>query len=113
MRRGDIVAVALQGDTGKPRPAIVVQTDMLPPRAKVLVVPLTSELDDAPLSRMILVPTPGNGLRETSQLMFDRLTSARRDKCEGPFGRLDGPQTIELDRNLAIVLGLVDHEAVT
>ena len=110
MRRGDIVTVALQGDTGKPRPAVIVQTDTLPRRIKVLVVPLSSDLEDAPLSRMIVVPTPTNGLKEDSQLMFDRLTSARRDNCFGPFGRLDRAQIAELDHNLTIVLGLLDGE---
>ena len=108
MRRGDIVTVALQGDSGKPRPAVVVQTDLLPPRAKLLVVPLSSNLDDAPLSRMIVAPTSESGLKHESQLMFDRLTSTRRDRCSNAFGRLDAAQIVELDFHLNLVFGLLD-----
>ncbi len=110
MRRGDIVTVALQGEAGEPRPAAIVQTDFLPPRSRVPVVPLTSDVDDAPLSRMIVVPTPANGLRNESQSMFDRLTLARRDKCSEPFGRFDPQHLAELDRNPTIVLGLLDAQ---
>ena len=28
MKRGDLVTIALQGDYGKPRPALVVQSDL-------------------------------------------------------------------------------------
>lgn len=28
MRRGDIVTIALQGDYGKPRPALIIQSDL-------------------------------------------------------------------------------------
>ena len=108
MRRGDLISIALQGDAGKPRPALVVQSDLLPPRANVLVVPLTSDLDDAPLSRMIVEPSAANGLRVSSQLMFDRLQSAPRDRCRGPFGRLDPTQVGEVNARLAVVLGLTD-----
>jgi mRNA-degrading endonuclease toxin of MazEF toxin-antitoxin module len=38
MRRGDVVTVAAAGDYGKPRPAVIVQTDALPVEHKSLVV---------------------------------------------------------------------------
>ena len=56
MNRGDIVTVA----TGKPRPAIVVQSDHLLPYPMVIVVPFTSEIDEVaaatPLSPAAEVP---------------------------------------------------------
>ncbi len=48
MRRGDLVTVAASGDYGKPRPAVIVQTDAFPENhASVVVCQLTSELADA------------------------------------------------------------------
>src|SRR5436305_823443 len=48
MRRGDVVTVAATGDYGKPRPAVIVQTDALPAgHASVVVCQMTSEGDDA------------------------------------------------------------------
>ncbi|TLZ44380.1 MAG: type II toxin-antitoxin system PemK/MazF family toxin, partial [Gammaproteobacteria bacterium] len=48
MRRGDVVTVAAAGDYGKPRPAVIVQTDALPAEhASVVVCRMTSEGDDA------------------------------------------------------------------
>ena len=49
MARGDIVIVAAPGDYGKPRPAVIVQTDAFPENhASVVVCQLTSDLVDAP-----------------------------------------------------------------
>ena len=43
MRRGDLVTIALQGDFGKPRPALVVQSDLFnTDHATVSVLPITS-----------------------------------------------------------------------
>src|SRR5215467_10484352 len=69
MRRGDVVTVAAGGDYGKPRPAVIVQTDAFPAsHASVVVCQLTSELVDAPDFRVSVDPTPENGLRVTSQV---------------------------------------------
>ena len=49
MRRGDVVTVATSGDYGKPRPAVIVQTDAFPEsHASIVVCPMTSELVVAP-----------------------------------------------------------------
>ena len=49
MRRGDVVTVAARGDYGKPRPAVIVQTDAFPEsHASVVVCQMTSELVVAP-----------------------------------------------------------------
>ena len=73
MRRGDVVTVAAAGDYGKPRPAVIVQTDAFPENhASVVVCQLTSELVDAPDFRVTIEPTPENGLRLKSQVMTDK-----------------------------------------
>ncbi len=42
--RGDLVTIALQGDFGKPRPALVIQADLFDAHASVTLLPITSTL---------------------------------------------------------------------
>jgi mRNA interferase MazF len=67
MRRGDIVIVAATGDNGKPRPAVIVQTDTFPPHhASVVGCQMTSDLVEAPGFRVTIEPNAENGLRVLS-----------------------------------------------
>ncbi len=108
MKRGDLVTVAVAGDYGKPRPAVVIQSDYLAETDSVLVCLLTSTIRDAPLYRLTLEPTPANGLNVCSQIMVDKIMAVRRDRCGGPIGRLEKVQILELNRLLALVTGLSD-----
>jgi len=61
--RGDLVVVAAPGDYGKPRPAVIVQSDAMPQsHASIVICPLTSELSEADF-RITIEPEPANGLR--------------------------------------------------
>jgi mRNA interferase MazF len=43
LKRGDVVVVALPGDYGKPRPALIIQSDLFnETHASVTVIPVTS-----------------------------------------------------------------------
>ena len=42
MQRGDLVVVAMQGDYGKPRPALVIQSGLFDELPTVTVLPLVS-----------------------------------------------------------------------
>ena len=109
MRRGDVVTVAAAGDYGKPRPAIIVQTDALPENhASVVVCQLTSELADAPDFRVTIEPEPENGLRLTSQVMVDKPVAIRRERIGRKIGRLGNRDMARLGIALAFVLGLAD-----
>lgn len=105
MRRGDLVAIALPGDFGKPRPALVIQSDQFIETATVSVLLLTGTLVDAPLIRMDIAPAPDNGLRKASQIMVDKVMTVRRDKVGEPFGRLDDKTMVSVNRALALFLG--------
>ncbi len=109
MRRGDVVTVTAAGDYGKPRPAIIVQTDALPENhASVVVCQLTSELADAPDFRVTIEPEPENGLRLTSQVMVDKPVTIRRERIGRKIGRLGNQDMARLGIALAFVLGLAD-----
>lgn len=109
MRRGDVVTVAAAGDYGKPRPAVIVQSDAFPENhASVVVCQLTSELADAPDFRVTIEPTAENGLRLKSQVMADKPVTVRRDRIGRRVGRLGSQEMARLGIALAFVLGLAD-----
>ena len=104
-RRGDLVTISLQGDFGKPRPALVVQTDLLDALPTLMLCPISSELRDADF-RVLLQPTPDNGLRLPSQVMVDKVSTLPRSKVGTAFGYLDVESLRKVDRALLLVLGL-------
>ncbi|HLY56775.1 MAG TPA: type II toxin-antitoxin system PemK/MazF family toxin [Stellaceae bacterium] len=108
MKRGDLVTVAISGDYGKPRPALVIQTDNLPETDSVLVCLLTTALRDAPLYRLALSEGERTGLREPSQIMVDKIMAVRRERCGASIGRADDATMALLGGMLAFVVGAAD-----
>jgi mRNA interferase MazF len=109
MRRGDVVTVAATGDYGKPRPAVIVQTDALPvAHASVVVCQMTCEYNDAPDFRVTIDPSKRNGLRVRSQVMADKPVTIRRERIGRHVGRLDDKDIAQLNIALAFVMGLAD-----
>ena len=104
--RGDFVTIAMQGDFGKPRPALIIQADQFTEHSSVTVLPLTSALVAAPLLRITVQPAVGNGLQKPSQVMVDKAITVKRDKVGLPFGRIDADALIEVERCLAVFLGI-------
>ena len=109
MKRGDVVTVAASGDYGKPRPAVVVQTDALPgSHASVVVCQMTSGRAYAPDFRVTIEPSPENGLRATSQVMADKPVAIRRERVGPRIGRLGSEDMARVNIALAFVMGLAD-----
>jgi mRNA interferase MazF len=109
MKRGDVVTVAATGDHGKPRPAVIVQTDALPAEhASVVICQMTSEYSDAPDFRVSIDPTEKNGLRVRSQVMADKPVTVRRARIGRRVGRLDDKDIARINVALAFVMGLAD-----
>jgi mRNA interferase MazF len=106
MRRGDLVTVALQGDFGKPRPALVIQSDRFEASATVTVLLLSATLVDAPLFRIDVEPSIGNGLHASSQIMVDKAMTVRRERIGPVIGRLDDEMMLAVERSLALWFGL-------
>ena len=104
--RGDFVSVAMQGDFGKPRPALVIQADQFVEHSTVTVLPTTSMLVVAPLLRITVQPSAENGLLKPSQVMVDKAMTVRREKVEQAFGRIDVNVMVEIERCLAVFLGI-------
>jgi len=109
MRRGDVVTVAAASDFGKPRPAVIVQTDALPSKhASVVVCQMTSDCSEAPDFRVTIEPTEKNGLRMRSQVMADQPVTIRRQRIGRQVGHLDDKDIARLNISLAFVMGLAD-----
>ncbi len=106
MRRGDLVTIALQGDLGKPRPALVIQSDLFDVHPSVTILPVTDELRDTPLFRISVQPSASNGLSKHSQVMVDKPQSVAREKVGTVMGRLDDETMMAVNRALAIFIGV-------
>ncbi len=104
--RGDFVSIAVQGDFGKPRPALVIQADQFDEHTSVTVLPVTSTLVAAPLLRINVLPTTENGLQKPSQVMIDKALTIKRDKIGQTIGRIDSNTLVEVERCLAVFLGI-------
>ena len=108
MKRGDIVIVSAPGDYGKPRPAVVIQSDKLQSMDSILVSLITSMLVEAPLFRLSIEPSQKNGLKQKSQIMVDKIVAMPRAKCGPVIGNLERQEVITLNHILALVIGIAD-----
>jgi mRNA interferase MazF len=106
VKRGDLVTIVLPGMYGKPRPALVIQSDLFDEHLSITILPVTSELRDTPLFRISVKPDQGNGLRLRSQVMIDKAQTLPREKIGKTFGRLDDATMLAVTRALAVFLGL-------
>jgi mRNA interferase MazF len=107
VKRGDVVTVAVQGDYGKPRPALVAQADLFnDTHASITVLPLTSSIVDAPLFRLTIDPSRQNGLTRVSQIMVDKPISVPREKIGKVIGKVGEDAMIRVNRALSVWLGI-------
>ncbi len=100
------MTVAVSGDYGKPRPALIVQADAYAEHPSITVLPLTSELIEASLLRVTVEPGSGTGLRMRSQVMVDKATTVPRAKARSRIGQLDEATLGHVSEALAGFLGL-------
>jgi len=108
MSRGDLVMVAAPGDYGKPRPAVIVQSNAIPEsHSSVVICQITSELVEADF-RITIEPGPDTGLRVRSQVMADKPVTIRRERIAQRIGRLGSGDIARLNVALALVMGLAD-----
>jgi mRNA interferase MazF len=107
VKRGDIWTVAGGPDyTGKPRPALILQDDAFDATASITICPFTTHALDAPLLRLPIDPSERNGLRASSQLMIDKITTVSKKKLETRTGRLSDEDIVRVNRAVLVFLGL-------
>ena len=96
----------MPGDFGNTRPALVIQADQFDQSGTLVVLLISGTLVDAPLIRITVQPTSGNGLRNTSQVMVDKVMAVKRDKLDQAIGKLEGETMVSVTRSLALFLGI-------
>jgi len=106
MNRGSVVVVALQGDYGKPRPALVIQSNFFSELPSVTILPITSDLRDSPLYRINLKATVESGLNKPSQIMVDKSQTVPCEKIGQVIGYLSDEIMLSVNRAIALFFGL-------
>ena len=107
MKRGNVVTVAMQGDFGKPRPALVLQSNVFSDiHVTVTIALISSEIVQAPIFRLDIEPSEVNGLTMPSQVQIDKIMSIRSEKIGSVIGELNDVMMVRVNRALALWLGL-------
>ena len=107
MKRGEIFTVAAGGGYGgKPRPAVIIQSDGFDQTSSVSLCLFTGDSVEAPLYRLAIEPSAATGLAQRSWLMVDKVVTVRRQNLGKLLGRLLDEDVLRLNRALAVFLGL-------
>jgi mRNA interferase MazF len=107
VKRGEIwTASAGSGYAGKPRPVVIVQDDRFDATTSVTVCAFTTDPTDAPLIRPLVEADEVTGIRSSSRLMVDKVTTIPRSKLGERIGQLHDDDMIRLSRALVVFLGL-------
>ena len=107
MRRGEVWTVAGGKDyAGKPRPVVIVQDDAFDATDSITICAFTTDPTEAPLFRLSVESNERNGLRSSSRLMVDKITTVPKSKVGERVGRLDDEDIIRLNQAMIVFLGL-------
>jgi mRNA interferase MazF len=107
VKRGEIwTAAAGSGYVDKPRPVVIIQDDLFDATASVTVCALTSDVTDAPLFRVSVEADDSTGIRQSSRLMVDKITTVPRARLGERIGRLSDDDMTRLVRSIVVFLGL-------
>ncbi len=106
MTRGEVWTLSGSGYASKPRPAVIIQDDRFDSTASVTVCAFTTDATEAPLFRLTIEPDRRNGLRATSRLMVDKITTVPKQRLGERIGQLPAPELVRLNRAIAVFLGL-------
>lgn len=113
LKRGEIWTVAGGAEyTGKPRPAIIVQSDKFDATSSITICPLTGTFVPAAPARFPIDPSMGNGLRAVSHAMADKISTLPKSKIGRRLGALNSAEVALLNQTLAVFLGLADEPSM-
>ena len=109
MKRGEVWTVAGGAAyAGKPRPAVIVQDDRFDANDSIIVCPFTTDATSAPIFRLPVEPSAGNGLQQPCRLMVDKLTAVPRTRLGNRLGSLARGEMKTLNRAIFVFLGLAE-----
>jgi mRNA interferase MazF len=90
----------------KPRPVLIIQDDRFDRNDSITVCPFTSDPSDLPLFRVLIEPSPLNGLRLPSRVMADKPSAVPRTELARKLGQLTASEMARVDRAVLVFLGL-------
>lgn len=109
MRRGDLVLIAdrAAGDYGsKPRPALVIQSELFEETGSIVVCLLTTQPTGAPLLRIPVAASEDSGLRVPSKVAVEKMMAVRRERISARIGKVSDEELLAVNRSLAVFLGI-------
>jgi len=107
VKRGEVWTVSGGKDyAGKPRPVVILQDDSFDATDSITICAFTTDPSEAPLFRLAVEPNERNGLRSSSRLMVDKITTVPRSKVGERIGRLDDEDLVRLNQAAMVFLGL-------
>jgi mRNA interferase MazF len=106
-RRGDLVIAVFGRDYGKPRPGVVIQSDLFnESHASAVLCPISSDLTGLAVFRVKLFASRTSGLLRDSEVMVDKMATVDRERIRQRIGRLSPSQMSLVDVALQIWLDL-------
>ena len=108
MNRGDLVLCADKSGefTSKPRPVLVLQNSLyIDAKETVIVCPVSSAALDVPLA-LVLQPTLENGLKLTSVIRLDLITTVRKVRLGKKLGVVSPVEVMRINEILRDWLNL-------
>ncbi len=110
IHRGDVVIIAQKGVyEGKPRPAVVIQSEALladHPSILVCLIFTTDEGAGDAFYRVPIAPSSKNGLNKQSLIHVDKIATIRRNNIGKVVGKLEEAAIGRLNIGLALFQGL-------
>jgi mRNA interferase MazF len=104
--RGEIWTQAGGSDyAGKPRPVLIVQTDLLTGMASVITCPFTTFDGSEVPTRPRFDPSAENGLRKPCELMTEKIIAVPRNKLGRRVGAVTSDDMERVEQALLLVLG--------
>ena len=109
MKRGEIwTQSGGAGYAGKPRLALIIQSDLLAQTDSVVTCLFTTHENEAVPSRVPFTATTANGLFEDSDLMADKVMAIARTKLGRRIGAIAAADMARVEQALALVLGFAE-----
>lgn len=107
IKRGDVVVCVFSREHGKPRPGVVVQSDLFNAQHPSLTLcPITTTQREAPLFRLSIAPSSANGLRKRSQIAIDKMSAVKVARVQAVIGRLSDAEMEAVNAALMLWLNL-------
>ena len=85
---------------------MILQDDRFDMTDSITVCAFTTDPTDAPLFRLHIEPSQGNGLRAVCRLMVDKITTIPKAKIGARVGRLADEDMVRLNRSVLVFLGI-------